>query len=141
MSSALPIPAALAELIRTDVWPTAESANSQNLHPVADPETIDRVASGETKLFLEPPPFQTLAAEIAANPDFWQEHGALNEIDKDLALVIGDFGLGSDTAIVLDYRASPTEPSVKFLQWTDEGTRWAEVAPNFKAFAQALQLV
>ena len=140
VSDDLPIPSALASLIEVDAWPTIESANSQNSRPLATPAAIDRLAPGERSLFLNPPPFSTLASEIAANPGFWGEHGALTEIDPDLALVIGDFGSGSDTAIVLDYRRSPNEPSVMRLAWTSQGNHWVEAAPSFEAFAQALQL-
>ena len=137
VSDDLPIPSALANLIEIGAWPTIESANSQNLRPLATPEALHRLAPGESSLFLDAPPFSTLACEVAASPQFWKEHGALKEIDPELALVIGDFGSGSDTPIVLDYRRDP-EPSVKRLAWSSEGNYWVEVAPTFEAFAQAL---
>jgi hypothetical protein len=70
VSDDLQIPAALASLIEVDAWPTRESANSQNVRPLATPEAVDRLAPGESSLFLYPPPFSTLASEIAANPGF-----------------------------------------------------------------------
>ncbi len=140
MSDALPIPAALSSLIGAGAWPTTESANSQNLRPLATPEDVDRLAPGERSIFLNPPPFSTLASEIAANPQFWDEHGALIEIDPQLALVIGDFGSGSDAAIVLDYRRTSEEPSVMRLAWGSQGNSWVEIAPTFEAFARLLRL-
>ena len=101
---------------------------------------MGRLAPGESELFLEPPPFRTLATEITGNPQFWAEHGALDEIDPELALVIGDFGLGSDAAIVLDYRRSADEPAVLGLAWSDEGNHWVELAASFDEFVRLLRL-
>jgi hypothetical protein len=136
----LPIPASLARLIEVGVWPTIENANSQNVRPLSAPEVVGRMVPGEQAVALDPPPFSTLASEIAGNALFWEEHGALSEIDPDRALVIGDFGPGSDSAIVLDYRDHPAEPSVMRLAWSDHGNHWVELAPTFDAFVQALQL-
>ena len=140
VSDHLPIPSALTRLIEVGAWPTSDTANSENVRRLATPKSVDSVAPGERALFLDPPPFSTLASEIAGNPAFWKEHGALSEIHPDLALVIGDFGPGSDAAIVLDYRRSTNEPSVMRLAWSSRGNHWVEVAPTFEAFALALQL-
>lgn len=137
----LPLPVALARLIEDGGWPTRSSANRQNLSPLVAAEIVDVVAPDERSIYLEPPPFATLASEIEAYPQFWYVHGALHEIDPDLALVIGDFGPGSDAAIVLDYRGSHDEPSVRRLAWSERGNHWIEVAPTFEMFARALQLV
>lgn len=103
-------------------------------------EVVDAVAPGEQAIFLQSPPFETLASEIAANPEFWQAHGALSEIEPDLTLVIGDFGAGSDAAIVLDYRGSRDAPSVKRLAWSEDGNHWVELASSFELFVKALKL-
>ena len=140
MSDDFAIPPRLSSLIEAGVWPTTESATSQNLRPLAAPEDVDHLAPGENSLFLNPPPFKTLASEIAKNQQFWDEHGALDEIDPELALVIGDFGLGSDAAIVLDYRRTRDEPSVLRLAWSRDGNHWVEAAPTFEEFARLLRL-
>lgn len=140
MIAALPVPKLLATLVRDGVWPNEENANRQNLSPLAPVDAVSRLAPDETGLFLRPPPFPTLADDIAANPDFWLEHGALNEVDPDLALDLGDFGLGSDSAIILDYRTSRTDPTVLRLAWTDHGNHWVPLAANFEEFAQGIGL-
>jgi hypothetical protein len=140
VSEGLAIPPRLSSLIETGVWPTTESAHSQQLRPSAAAEDVGRLAPGEDSLFLDPPPFRTLASVIAENRQFWDEHGALDEIDPELALVIGDFGLGSDAAIVLDYRRRRDEPSVLRLAWTADGNHWVEAAPTFEEFARLLRL-
>lgn len=125
MRDDLPIPSGLQALVEAGVWPTVESADSQNLRSLAAVEDVERLAPGQRSLFLDPPPFRRLAHEVTDNPEFWEEHGALDQIDPDLALVIGDFGLGSDTAIVLDYRLDGQTPSVLRLAWgRDHTTGW-----------------
>ena len=140
VSEDLPIPAGLQALIDAGVWPTVESANSQNLRSLVTPDDVERVAPGERSLFLDPPPFRRLAREVATNPEFWGEHGALDQIDPELAQIVGDCGLGSDTAIVLDYRPDRRRPSVQRLAWNRDGNQWVEVAPNFEEFACMLRL-
>src|SRR5262245_59352223 len=93
----LPLPPLLVSLIESGVWPRAESAMLQNVAPLAPVELVARIAPDEAGLFLYPPPFSTVRRAVAANPDFWREFGALDEIEPDLALDIGDFGAGSDT--------------------------------------------
>lgn len=140
VSDDLPIPPGLSRLIEAGVWPSVDRALAQSLHPVVAPQDVGRLAIDEESLFLDPPPFSTLADEVATNPHFWLEHGALGEIDPDRALIIGDFGSGSDAAIVLDYRRSHDEPAVLRLAWGSEGNHWVEISPTFESFARVLGL-
>lgn len=73
--------------------------------------------------------------------DFWEEFGALDQIDPELALVIGDFGLGSDSPIILDFRQAQNPPVLR-LQWgpRGQGNRWVQGAPDFDEFASMLGL-
>ncbi|MFY0540874.1 hypothetical protein [Nannocystis pusilla] len=79
---------------------------------------------------------------MVKNPSFWREPMAdLDGIDPDLASILGDFGLGSDAPIVLDYRSGPARPRVLRLRWSGrEGNRWIVAAPDVAAFAAALGL-
>jgi hypothetical protein len=73
------------------------------------------------------------------NRDFWTKWGALNEIEPELALDIGDFGLGSDSAVVLDYRKA--DPSVIRLVWRKpDPNTWVLCAGTFDEFADMLGL-
>jgi hypothetical protein len=57
------------------------------------------------RIYLFSPPFCTIAQMLNDTEGaFWSEWGALAEIAPDLALNVGDFGIGADSAIVLDYR-------------------------------------
>lgn len=63
--------------------------------------------------------------------------GALGEISPDLALNIGDFGLGADSAVVLDYRQE--NPPVIQLVWRKpEPNTWVRCADTFEQFADML---
>jgi hypothetical protein len=102
------------------------------------------------------PPFSTVAAFIAAQEgEFWSRFGALEQINPDLSIFIGDFGLGSDSPILLDYRRDPANPTVirlklnptladasaggspKVLGWANA---WLRCADSFDVFSDMLGL-
>lgn len=88
---------------------------------------------------------RSLAAETVRAERFWDEYGALHEIDPTRALCIGDFGLGSDSVIVLDYRTLPADPTVLYLRWMlgpnkEKRTTWASCASSFERFLELLGL-
>ena len=64
------------------------------------------------------------------------------DIDFRRAIIIGDFGPGSDAPIALDYRQSRDCPSVIRYRWSPFGkrNRWVYVAPSFSRFAAMLEL-
>ena len=141
MNANLPIPKELEALIAQGFWPgNKDASRAQNLKPIIQSSVISRFAPGEPTIFLYPPPFHTVEAEIdGGNPAFWEEFGAISEIDPAKTLIIGDFGLGSDTAIALEYGRNDLEPKVIRLVWGPEGNHWLEVAPSFREFAEMLK--
>jgi hypothetical protein len=120
--------------------------NEQQFKPLVPAERVQRFAPDETLICLAPPPFGTIAAERAAggSGDFWPRFGALHQIDSEKAVVIGDFGLGSDSPIILDYSRNAADPPVLRLRWSGNGpqvnTEWVEGARNFDHFAELLGL-
>jgi hypothetical protein len=140
----LELPATLNALIARGAWPLTETeANRQNLMTGPIPRAVvERHVPGESSLYLFWPPFSTIAQVCARNErGFWSKFGALEQIDPERALLIGDFGLGSDTAIVLDYRR-PNSPPLLRLTWTATATRtrWVPFFDTFAAFAGAFDL-
>jgi hypothetical protein len=104
---------------------------------------VRRFAPDETLICPAPPPFGTIAAERAAGRagDFWERFGALHQIVPKKAVVIGDFGLGSDAPIVLAYDRDTADPPVLRLRWSEgPRTEWVEGARNFDDFAELLGL-
>jgi len=57
-----------------------------------------------------------------------------NSFALNLAVAIGDFGLGSDAPLMLDYWRSPESPCVLRLQWSQDGNQWIKVSDSFDEF-------
>lgn len=144
------VPERVLRLISLDVWPTQENANEQWDKPIYSNQDIYRPSREHPPLFFYPPPFHLVRKAVESNPDYWLGDfwtKALGEpiaagIDPDLAIDLGDFGAGSDAAIVLDYRDSSTEPAVLGLDWGSiTGKRgWTTLAESFDRFADLLGL-
>jgi hypothetical protein len=138
------LPQPLQQLLSVGRWPRSHSEEiRQHLTPLVYVARIKQLAPEEYSLYLFAPPFHTVAERAASNKYWLNQKSAPSEIDFDLALDIGDFGLGSDAPILLDYRASRVEPRVLRLRWADHGNdnHWVEVAPNFEEFARILGLL
>lgn len=135
----------MKRLLERGVWPSAAgpSLTAQQLRPLIPADRVRRFAAEESLICLQPPPFPTIAQLRAAGgaSDFWERFGALDQIDPERALVIGDFGLGSDSPIILDFRQGPNPPVLR-LQWgpEGEGNRWVQGARDFDEFAAMLGL-
>lgn len=150
----LPPPPLLQRLVASGRWPGSPAADGhKHADEVVPVERIAALAPGEESLTLYWPPLETVASNIIEFeengwPPFWDEHGALDELDPDRALILGDFGLGSDAPILLDYRAG-LEPRVIKLEWGPaEGdgppfrspTSWVTIADSFVEFVERLGL-
>lgn len=144
----LPLPSRLARLLDSGHWPrTHTEALRQNLKSLVPKERIQLFAPEEGTIFLCSPPFHTVAVDIAGRQNrfgvdrFWSTYAALESISPELSLIIGDFGPGSDSPIVLDYRQSSSTPSVLRLQWRKpEPNAWVHCAESFDEFADMLGL-
>lgn len=142
----LPLPAGLTRLIAAGVWPSATgpSMNEQQLHPTIPADRVQRFAAEETLICLQPPPFPTIAGLRAAGGagDFWERFGALEQIDPERALVIGDFGLGSDSPVILDFAQDAINPPVLRLRWRErgQGNEWVQGARDIDELAEMLGL-
>lgn len=124
MTTSLALPKELTLLISDGLWPDVKSAQMQNLRPLIPKEIVRQFAPDEEAIFLYAPPFATIA-EARKHNNYWEhERSAIGEIDPGLSLIIGDFGLGSDTAIILDYRAA--QPRLLRLQWGAEENHWVD---------------
>jgi hypothetical protein len=139
----LALPERLLSLIESGLWPRTNSeASRQDLNPFLSKERVRLIAPDENSLYLYPPPFQTIAKRVIEDKaNFWTKFGALDQITPERCIDIGDFGIGSDTAIVLDYREGPHDPKVIRLQWrTPLPNAWVHCADSFDAFADMLGL-
>ena len=142
--SGFPIPVQLMELIDAGRWPrNAEEAHAQNVTLRVPIERIHRIAPDECWIYFDPPPFVLGGGSLAASFDWSGMADGVEvpgDIDLKYAIIIGDFGLGSDAPIALDYRKNLVNPSVIRYKWAKTGNRWVEIAPSFQLFAQLLEL-
>ena len=152
----LAVPRLLTDMIATGRWPAdAATASRQNVNSWVSTERVRAlVPTGEPwELFLYSPPFATVAELVREGDVFWDRPSSDPDgLDREKALVIGDFGLGSDAPIVLDYRDNEVVPVVRYLQWTDQADEevsspsfgssnaWVLLAPSFELFVQSLAL-
>ena len=152
------LPDGLNRLLASGVWPSADGPPmTQRGHPVIPADRVRRFAPDESEICLHRPPFHTIAEERAGGGagDFWKRFGGLHQIDPEQALILGDFGLGSDSPIILDYSRDPLRPPVLRLRWvirskppilglrwgrTSKTTEWVQGARDFDGFAQMLGL-
>ena len=135
---ALLIPELLQAMLDAGRWPrTADEALKQNLYSLV-PEDRNRRLRG---IYLYAPPFHTVAQIVAGSgKEFYARFGVLHELEPEASVEIGDFGLGSDSPILLDYRADPTAPKVVYLEWPGGGqaNHWVVMAPDFASFVEML---
>jgi hypothetical protein len=137
------IPAGLSNLIKSGVWPD-ESSNLQEFNPLLGEQAAHALSPDDDRIVLMPPPFHTIADEVRGGNDFWRS-GVTNpdEIDHERAVIIADFGLGSDSPIILYYHTADS-PSVMYLRWIGDGEhirhQWVETHASFDDFAAAVGL-
>jgi hypothetical protein len=137
----LPLPKRLLKLIETGRWPrTHEEELHQNLRSLVAKERIRSFAPEQDRIYLFNPPFRSIAQRMSGvEGEFWSEWGALGEIAPELALDIGDFGIGADSAIVLDYRHE-SPPVIRLIWRKPEPNVWVRCANSFDEFADLLRL-
>ncbi len=116
----------------------------QQLRPIVPADRVRRFAEEQSLICLEPPPFATIAQERAAGGagDFWERFGGAATDGARKALVIADFGLGSDSPVVLDFGGNASNPPVLRLRWGPygHGNEWVQGAVDFDDFAAMLGL-
>jgi hypothetical protein len=145
----LPVPNAIAELIKTGRWDCGHDFPMPGALRDAVPERLWR----SPQVYLEPPPFRTIAEWMEDEREEWWRRpvAAVSQLDPNLAVVIADFGMGSDTPVVLDYRSSFDQPIVRYLFWSPDypssqkfldfvGNSWEILAPTPEAFLALLGL-
>jgi len=79
---------------------------------------------GESEIWLDPPPFHTVERD---NLEWFEQFREPGQIDFAQAVIIGDFGPGSDAPIVVDFSNQPAQ--VKALQITAYPNQRASRAP------------
>ena len=139
------IPGSLCQLIDDGVWPDENSSiNRQEREPLISKEVVQRIFPDFDKIVLMKPPFHTIGDEAKVWNDFWVTFLTnFGEIDYDKAVVIADFGLGSDSVIILYYE-STNLPVVMYLNWPFVEQKichsWVKTHDSFDSFIKDIDL-
>jgi hypothetical protein len=152
----LPLPKRLLTLMDSGLWPrTPDEAMRQNIRSLVSTERVQVFAPEQDRMYLLSPPFSTVGTRMTHGDKFWVRFGALEQILPDRSVLIADFGLGSDSPILLDYRHDVSAPAVirlklnpihgetmtdgrkKLVGWANV---WLRCAHTFDAFADMLGL-
>lgn len=140
----LQIPPLLIDLVAAGRWPSnPDEERAQNLRSLVPTERIQRFAPEYDRIYLLAPPLPTIRQRVDNGDDFWNcPQAAPSEIDFDLVLDIGDFGLGSDSPILLDFSMNASNPRVIRLIWSSSKleNHWQMVTPDFPGFVKLLGL-
>jgi hypothetical protein len=144
------VPGLIVGLIDRKLWPaTTVEATAITF----DVDTVRAIAPAEREICLHPPPFLVLDG---CADEWFDQFRHWDELDYEGALILGDFGIGSDNPIVLD-AADPhpvkalsftttTNPDHGRLPWPDgapfrvEG-HWIVLAPTLEQFVVKLGLL
>jgi hypothetical protein len=133
----LKLPAGLVALITSGNWPrTGAEVWSKSLKPRFETHAIRKLAPNESAIVLYAPPFRAIQDELDNVGGRSAEQLAVHDIAPDLTVQIADFGMGSESAIALDFSHDQAAPVVIRLQWQlpSRPNRWIRVANSFDEF-------
>jgi hypothetical protein len=142
----LQIPTLLEKMIATGRWPrTAQEQLAQNRRPLVSPERVMALAPDDRGILcLYTPPFAPVGRRNDPKDFYNWPSTDPSGIDYEMAIMIGDFGLGSDAPIALDYHEDMTNPRVIRLRYNLDCSpqigKWVVMAPDFSSFVEALGL-
>ena len=113
------MPALVDDLLRQGRWP-----DSRARRPTVAGRLVEEIMHGESEIWLSAPPFHTVDRD---NLEWFEQFRESDHIEFARAVIIGDFGPGSDAPIVLDFSSEPAEG--KALQITTYPSPRAGRAP------------
>ena len=135
------LPTELEDLIADGHWPTeGRHVKSQNSEAIIPRELVRQVFPDESLFCFCLPPFPALS-EIQGEEVWRSETARPDQLNHSTALVLGDFELGSDSAVILDYEADALDPPVKWLRYEGYShTYWDTACKNFRELSDRLKL-
>ncbi len=142
-TSDLALPDLLTELIAMGKWtPTGTLCGGMYDLGV---DAARRLSPDDDQLVLMPPPFHSIADEVQGGNSWWMTYMTnVGEIDYEKAVIIADFGMGSDSPIILYYELI-NEPCVMYLKWTWNDRKpihtWTKTHQSFRDFAADVGLI
>jgi len=115
------MPPLIDDMLRQGRWPDSPGYGR---HPTVAGKLVEAIAPGEHEIWLDAPPFHTVDRD---NLEWFEQFRKADQIDFAKAVILGDFGPGSDAPVVLDFSDDP--PRVKALRITAYPNALAGMAP------------
>jgi hypothetical protein len=147
------IPNSLCELINSGVWPDETSLSGSFYQqefkvPIIKKEALKHFPDFDkycNTIVLYKPPFRTIADNVQQGNDYWIKGlSNVGQIDYKKAVMIADFGFGSDSVIILYYE-NTEEPSIMYLKYYLEDSSvhhaWVKTHNSFDEFAKDIGLI
>jgi len=116
------MPPLIDDMLRQGRWPDSPVYGKP---PTVAGKPVEAIAPGEYEIWLCPPPFHTVDRD---NLEWFEQFRKTDQIDFAKAVIIGDFGPGSDAPVVLDFSDEPAQ--VKALRITSYPNPLAGMAPG-----------
>ncbi|OZG69944.1 hypothetical protein BTA51_28605 [Hahella sp. CCB-MM4] len=141
------LPPKLLRLISNSWWPMENSdIIEQDVSPHVSKNLVKALMPEEEKVCFYPYPFLTFQKYIDDGYEFCSlstENGG--NIIPSKVLVIGDFGIGSDALLAVDYSDENSEPRIIKQMWVEtdcvsEPAHWRVVSDTVEEFFAALEL-
>lgn len=126
------LPRKLVDLIENKIWP---SGTDYNLQPKMPVERVRSLCTGDDSIFLYAPPLK-FVSEDETNRN-WAGYNADSIIEPSSLLLIGDFGMGSDSPIAIRY-LSDQPGQIYYLEWTERKVNWKLLSSSFEEFCNVL---
>ena len=144
MQIELKIPQQIYRLVEKGIWPkSSDEANHQHTKSLVPKDKLKEFAPDEDWIYFYPMPFKKISDTLLDEGNFWNQWGAINQINPELTFIIADFGIGSDTCLILDYRENIDTPSLYRLVRNNrdkDGNYWEKVSNNFGEFCAITEL-
>ncbi len=141
------LPEKLIQLATGPYWPKNrnEIQNQYSNHLVSR-ECLKKLIPEEERLYFYDFPFCTLSEtlkEDSSTGSLTMEDGAI--LSPEHVIVIGDFGIGSDSYLAIDFNLNRENPRVIKEMWSDFGnvsrqTHWRIVAETFDDLVVGMKL-
>lgn len=149
----LEIPNSLCESIKDGKWPDENSLSGsfyqqEFKNPIIKKEALIHFPDFDkyfTTIILYRPPFHTISDDIRDGNDSWNEWLTnVGQIDYEKAVIIADFGYGSDSVIIL-YYGNTDSPSIMYLKYFIEDRNvkhnWIKTHNSFDEFASDIGML
>ncbi|MEM6258790.1 MAG: hypothetical protein AAGI37_10805 [Planctomycetota bacterium] len=146
----LVLPDQLLALISKGIWPTSDNSQRQNLKPIYRNKHAYKDRFEMDTLFLYPPPFVLVSEDIVDGDHFWKDkaltqyfgQSLTHGIEPELAVILGDFGPGTDAIFILDYQFDLKNPQITGMDYGEVSNQkgWTQLANNIDEFCEVIGL-